>query len=84
MPAVAVMVWQSTLLVLLPGCSPSVAYSGGCIAWREKERVGDRPRSGPMSWETDSLTNYPLITMQYCLRDLQNVQFIGKEEQFEN
>ena len=37
-----------------------------------------------MSWETDSLTNYPLITMQYCLRDLQNVQFIGKEEQYEN
>ena len=75
-------VWQSTLL--LPGCSPSVAYSGGRLARREKERVGDRPRSGPMSWETDSLTNYPLITMQYRLRDLQNVQYIGKEDQYEN
>ena len=53
MPAAAVRVWQSTLL--LPDCSPSVAYSGGRIAWREKERVGDRPRSGPMTrWETDS------------------------------
>ena len=40
MPAVAVRVWQSTLL--LPGCSPSVAYSGGRIAWRELEIVRDR------------------------------------------
>ena len=34
--------------------------------------------------ETYSLTHYTIIGMQYGLRDLQNIQYIGQEEQYEN
>ena len=49
----------------------------------ERNVVPCRPRSGPRSWETDSLTNYTLITMPFRLRDFRDEQYICKDEQYE-